>query len=95
MSNSSEPNKEKPFIFTPTSEEMKLAFELISKSEKFIVIGNFLNEDGNMISRIIHETDGPRDTSLYLKDWSNVMKEKADHQDQLRNILGDSGIEGL
>jgi len=81
--------------YTPTSDLMAEAFELILKSDKFIVIGQHPDEHDRMISKIIHETEGPLDTSLYLKDWSNVMKEKADHQDQLRDILGESGIEGF
>lgn len=87
--------KKKSYI--PTSDLMADAFELLLKSDKFIVIGQFPDPEFNnrIVSEILHETEGPRDTSLYLRDWSQVMQEKADHQDQLRNILGESGIKDI
>ncbi|GGG97287.1 hypothetical protein [Pedobacter zeae] len=85
--------KKKAYI--PTNDLMADAFELLSKSDKFIVIGQYTDEEGRIVSEIKHQTNGTLDTALYLRDWSELLMEKADHQDQLRNILDENGIDGL
>lgn len=88
-------NKKSFKSFTATSEKMEAAMEALVKSNNYIVITQTNVEHQGKIgimNGIDHDAGSLENTVNLLTAWADEMQHQKQHQDELKDLLGESGI---